>query len=705
MNAFLRSSLISRLSASAGPCPPARRDVHAHHAGLPGVRFGQAPRDEIQISQADPNFVDAQGNTQLHMAARKGNLALAKALLEAGANPNAANEDGMTPLHHATYESETKLALLLLDHGADPFLPCVTGFTPFYNAHIHLNKELIGRFMERVKDPNQAVARGETALQWLIKKGDMALAKAFMAKGAIPNLGTLEVNENSLLYWVTYYGDKAFFEDFLKESLKRPEFNVPSQKAALLNTLLGVAVLGGKKEIALSLLDQEADPNSKNTWGEPMLSSAVHRGDNEIVLKLLEKGADPNQPDKGGKFPLANATHQHNPDMISALLAHGATPHKNISDKLLVELLKSPADFINTVMRHQQTIGAEAMRYLFHDVEFSEKPHKGIVPELMALLPLYARKVKEQGGDVGQASAAITRIYDFLGKVDEILGIGYNNWGTLGTLGLSFSRWKFDAMQMWKNAGPMQKAPLLVQSGLFKPVPGREDDPQYFNSFLHYDPKTGLSVELRRAYIAISKPGLGSVVIRNSSHHYGRNLFQEPAYYHPDKQYSQGENLLKPSDLWDSESGYMNVLGTEMNNSTFWQEKHHTKIAALLTDFQTLMDRYTDWKCGFKDGKPPEGFKSMLEAAVLSGANDGAMSPYGKQKHLRLAWVNPYELPAPVSTLDLSQPAILQEAQEYLKVLKGQARVMNSQEFSAKMPMLMAFLSDGLRQGLELVLV
>jgi hemoglobin len=68
--------------------------------------------------------------TALHMAARRGNVEVAAALLESGADIEARDSLGETPLRRAVNCSQTGVAALLLGKGADPNSPGSKGLTP-----------------------------------------------------------------------------------------------------------------------------------------------------------------------------------------------------------------------------------------------------------------------------------------------------------------------------------------------------------------------------------------------------------------------------------------------------------------------------------------------------------------------------------------------------------------------------------------------
>lgn len=113
---------------------------------------------------------------------------------------------------------------------------------------------------------------------------------------------------------------------------------------------------------------------------------------------------------------------------------------------------------------------------------------------------------------------------------------------------------------------------------------------------------------------------------------------------------------------------------------------------------------YVDWKCGFKDGKAPAGFKEILLSALTSAKNEGAAGPFGKKKNIKLAWVNRHGLPFAVKSLEVTNPAIQAELSVYLNVLENRTAMKVQAEYAPRIPNLLAFLQQGLSQNLELVL-
>jgi ankyrin repeat protein len=68
--------------------------------------------ERLLLRGADPNR-RANGNTALHWAASKGDIEIARILLDHGANPTVRNREGQTPLELAHKQGETRFVFFL----------------------------------------------------------------------------------------------------------------------------------------------------------------------------------------------------------------------------------------------------------------------------------------------------------------------------------------------------------------------------------------------------------------------------------------------------------------------------------------------------------------------------------------------------------------------------------------------------------------
>ncbi|CAG0899889.1 unnamed protein product, partial [Cyprideis torosa] len=72
------------------------------------------------------------------------------------------------------------------------------------------------------------------------------------------------------------------------------------------------------------LIDNKADVNAKDRWGQTPLHFAAKHNRHSIAKVLLDNGADPNIPDVFEQTPLHLATSKQNEEVIKCLVANGA---------------------------------------------------------------------------------------------------------------------------------------------------------------------------------------------------------------------------------------------------------------------------------------------------------------------------------------------------------------------------------------------
>jgi len=96
------------------------------------------------------------------------------------------------------------------------------------------------------------------------------------------------------------------------------------------SSLIEAAQGGQKKEIE-KLLNQGANINVQDEYGESPILAASKRGFVEIVKILLDRGADINLADTDGSTPLIEASKLGHLDVVKLLLSRGA--NVNLKDK------------------------------------------------------------------------------------------------------------------------------------------------------------------------------------------------------------------------------------------------------------------------------------------------------------------------------------------------------------------------------------
>jgi ankyrin repeat protein len=117
-------------------------------------------------------------------AAKAGDTAAVRALLNDRADPNVAEPDGTTALHWAVRLNDLQSVELLLNAGAKADAANRYGMTPLAVAATNGHAEIIERLLKAGADPERAVADGETALMTAARTGKVGAVKVLLAYGA-----------------------------------------------------------------------------------------------------------------------------------------------------------------------------------------------------------------------------------------------------------------------------------------------------------------------------------------------------------------------------------------------------------------------------------------------------------------------------------------------------------------------------------------
>ena len=125
-----------------GADPHVRSDVWSQVMGVP-------PHGQYGYNREIPHG----GNTALLFAARAGDLASARLLVDAGADVNDANAWGVSAVTMAAHSGYRKLVAFLLERGADPDAD-EAGFAALHEAVMRRDAELAAVLLDHGADPN-----------------------------------------------------------------------------------------------------------------------------------------------------------------------------------------------------------------------------------------------------------------------------------------------------------------------------------------------------------------------------------------------------------------------------------------------------------------------------------------------------------------------------------------------------------------------
>ena len=230
--------------------------------------------------------------TPLMLAAREGDVALARILLDAGAEKDSVAGDGKTALAVAIFNGNYEVASFLVDRRADVNKPDAQRFTPLFWAVDRRNMETAPNF------------------PWIVTADPMPLIRKLLDAGADPNA--------------------------LVDNTPRARMREGSPRIVFATALMRAA-FAADLELVKLLLEHGADPKVVSKDGETMLSAAsglafiqgYHRGKSpaerlQVVKLFVELGNNVNQPDDYGITPLMAAANGGDTKLIQYLVDVGA---------------------------------------------------------------------------------------------------------------------------------------------------------------------------------------------------------------------------------------------------------------------------------------------------------------------------------------------------------------------------------------------
>ena len=307
--------------------------------------------------KVDVNVAEGDGSTALHWASYRDDVESVDLLVRAGANVNAANDLGATPLWTASQNGSDAMVRRLLEAGANPNLALLAGETPLMVASRAGYTAVVQQLVAKGANVNARGARGQTALMWAAAQKRSEVTKILLAHGAdvharsdvwnevmaVPPHGLLEYNRpiphggDTALMFAARAGDVASLA-----LLAAAGANVNDADAWGVSAT-AIAVHAGYREVAEFLLDRGADANAAGA-GFSALHAAIMRRDERMVSALLAHGADANAPIKNwtptrrsskdfhfapelvGATPFWLAARFTEPEVMRLLVKHGANP-------------------------------------------------------------------------------------------------------------------------------------------------------------------------------------------------------------------------------------------------------------------------------------------------------------------------------------------------------------------------------------------
>lgn len=232
--------------------------------------------------------------TPLHFAAQKGNIQMARLLVEHGADVNAVDADRTTPLLEAAHggpwkpDADENLITLLIDSGAQ---------VDFHTAAAIGRADLLREAAATQDDINALDGAGQSALYHAAHNNHLACVRVLLEAGADPD--RLSEDGQTPLSAASLH---------LLSQQCDPEICRELIRAGAAYDIHTAAALGDVAQIQTLLKEDSAHANGQR-YGFRPADYAVHCGQLEALKCLLERGADPAAEDAYGNSLLDKSAH------------------------------------------------------------------------------------------------------------------------------------------------------------------------------------------------------------------------------------------------------------------------------------------------------------------------------------------------------------------------------------------------------------
>jgi ankyrin repeat protein len=450
----------------------------------------------VETLLADPriekNGPSQKGSTPLILAAMYGHSKIVKQLVASpGVHINAQNDYGYNALMAASeYGFEKSVETLLQQPGIE------------INGKDH---------------------SGKTALASASMYGHFKCVEKLLAHPDIQVNATDHEGKTALMDALSLPATRRFNDvwgDFIPGFLKNPRENTVN---ALLahptlqinakdfqgHTALTWASMNGYEKIVVQLLARpEIELHAKTQDGKTALAIAAVNGHTKILESLLSHLG-----------PEVDAVSRQKLALILLMANHLTTQNPKNSGSLafvtlLPELLLShPIDFLkNSFSSIESFFSSKRSFRNYHPNE----------AELLLLLK-HPDLLDREPNKTGRLTSCLTSISHFIVTGAQLSDETLKTWGDIGFLTHGFRFWRYDTVGGAES--------LMAQFGFIPAPDSRPLNEVFGKGFLYEDKASGALVEFRRGYLLVSHPDKGTLVIRNSSPVFGRDLLKHPAYY------------------------------------------------------------------------------------------------------------------------------------------------------------------------------
>ena len=309
--------------------------------------------------------------SELHRAAKAGDSAIIKALLEAHVDVEARNVQGNTALHLAAQSGHSDIVLLLTEFGADFEAENRAGHLPIATAAEY--PDIIDILKQAQQNPSifftVGHGREEALRQWLDEGNNLEVTRSY--------------DGSSLLHLAVQHNHIDIARQLLN---KARVYNidlvnqVDNEKATPLHT---ASPLGNLEMIKL-LLENSANVHRANTFSAtPLLLSAME-GHFEVVAVFLKAGAEVDKATSIGGTALMVAAGDGHLELVKLLLENGAEVSQYLQRIIPEDLQDELPEIIEEAV-------SEGLKKALRSKEYQER-----LAEVLKKVPEHQQKATEE---------------------------------------------------------------------------------------------------------------------------------------------------------------------------------------------------------------------------------------------------------------------------------------------------------------------